>query len=84
MKFAMNLNTGTIKCNFDADWCGFGTSANGEDPAKAGFKWQRKTAQQIKENSMEGPGQGLNNRLKDRITTIICVSLIYPQINFFD
>ena len=50
---------GTIKCNFDADWCGFGTSANGDDPAKAGFKWQRKTAQQIKENNMEGPGQGL-------------------------
>ena len=51
---------GTIKCNFDADWCGFGTSANGDDAAKAGFKWQRKTGQQIKENNMEGPGQGLN------------------------
>ena len=50
---------GTIKCNFDADWCGFSTSANGDDAAKAGFKWQRKTAQQIKENNMEGPGQGL-------------------------
>ena len=49
---------GTIKCNFDADWCGFGTSANGDDPAKAGFKWARKTAQQIKENNMDGPQQG--------------------------
>ena len=86
MKFAINLKTVTIKCNFDADWCDFSTSANGDDPAKAGFKWQRKTGQQIKENSMEGPELGLNNRLKDRITTIIiiCVSLIYPQINFFD
>ena len=71
MKFVINLKTGTIKCNFDADWCDFSTSANGDDPAKAGFKWQRKTGQQIKENSMEGPELGLNNRLKDRITTII-------------
>ena len=70
MKFVMNLKIGTIKCNFDADWCDFGTSANGDDPAKAGFKWQRKTAQQIKEcNTCEGPGQGLNNQLKDRIAT---------------
>ena len=65
----MNLITGTIECSFDEDWCDFSTSANGDDAAKAGFKWQRKTGQQIKENSMEGPGQGLNNQLKDRIAT---------------
>jgi hypothetical protein len=50
--------SGTIKCNFDADWCNFGVSATGDGNSQAGFKWARKTSQQITNNNLEGPGQG--------------------------
>ena len=53
---------GTIKCNFNADFCGFKATATGDNDSKAGFKWVRKTAQQVTNQHLEGPGQGTNQR----------------------
>ena len=49
---------GTIVCDFNNDWCEFSKSMTGDDKSKSGFGWIRKSSNQIKDQSMEGPEQG--------------------------
>ena len=49
---------GTIRCDFDDGFCNFAVSNNCNDNSKAGFKWERKTSDNIKNNGLEGPDKG--------------------------
>ena len=49
---------GTIRCDFDADWCGFVIKNSGDSASQQGFKWNRRTSANIKNNNIEGPEQG--------------------------
>ena len=48
----------TIICDFDDDWCDFAVTATGDGPSTQGFKWSRRTSNNIKTNTFEGPEQG--------------------------
>ena len=49
---------GTIYCNFDKDWCDFHTKNEGDDPAKQGFNWMRKTSNEVENQGLDGPDKG--------------------------
>ena len=47
--------TATIVCDFVDDWCNFARTTNGDGSCKNGFGWIRKTADEIKNQHLEGP-----------------------------
>ena len=49
---------GTIKCDFQQDWCGFSTSHTGDGPSAQGLDWKRQTGDTIKNKNLEGPDRG--------------------------
>ena len=51
-------NLGTIRCDFDVDWCNFAIQNTGDGASQQGFKWNRRTSDNIKTNTFEGPEQG--------------------------
>lgn len=51
------MESGTIRCDFNQDWCKFAITTNG-DAAKNGFGWVRKTVKQINDQGLEGPDKG--------------------------
>ena len=53
--------TGTIRCNFDNDWCSFGHTVKGDDGSRPGLAWARKTGKQIQNQNIEGPLIGMVN-----------------------
>ena len=57
--FYTNLFSGTIACDFDQDWCNFKIQNTGDDNSKKGFAWQRRSANSIKNNGLEGPETGI-------------------------
>lgn len=54
---------GTIKCDFDVDWCGFVIKNSGDSASQQGFKWNRRTSNNIKNNNIEGPEQGKKSKI---------------------
>ena len=51
-------STGTIKCDFEKDWCDFTTKNVGDDAAKKGFNWMRKNSNQVENQGLDGPDKG--------------------------
>ena len=49
---------GTIKCDFQKDWCDFAVSHSANGPATQGFDWKRQTGDTIKNKNLEGPERG--------------------------
>ena len=54
---------GTIKCDFEADWCQFAPKTEGDDASKNGFEWMRHNGKWIQEQSADGPIQGKTEHL---------------------
>ena len=60
LMLAFSNITGTIKCDFDEDQCGFTTKSEGNDASKKGFNWIRHSASWVTSNEeLEGPSTGM-------------------------
>ena len=51
---------GTIRCDFDQDWCNFQQRSDGDDASKKGFEWMRHNGKWLQEQNADGPYQGMN------------------------
>ena len=60
LMLAFSNITGTIKCDFDENQCGFTTKSEGNDASKKGFNWIRHSASWVTSNEeLEGPSTGM-------------------------
>ena len=55
--------SGTIRCDFDKDWCDWKAKNEGDDAAKKGFNWMRKNSNQVEQQGLDGPDHGNYGRL---------------------
>ena len=49
---------GTIKCDFQNDWCDFAVSNTGDSHSVHGLGWTRETGDTIKNKQFQGPERG--------------------------